>query len=784
MDSYIQLEFDKIKKLLAGLCHSRSAKRLALAARPLQQSGLITDRQRIVGELQEIIRRGHDNNFQNITDITPLFDNYDHLTYSFLEFRQIYHIVNKAEELVDEVGEYEEEFSDSPAYLEMVDKLIPIPEILKRYRTIFSDEGEILDTASPELQSIRKRQSRLRQNVLNLLEKKIQDKSFDNIIQDKIITLRDDRYVIPLKEGTIGSMPGIVHGYSGSKATIFVEPNEAIGLNNDIHHLREEEKEEIFRILERFTRTVQEHREEIKGNYLLLTDLDFLFAIARLGNSFQGNIPKISTRMTIKLEEARHPLLIHALKDRDKVVPFDLQLGEDYKILILSGPNTGGKTVTLKTIGLLTLMALSGFPVPASENSEFGLFQHILADIGDQQSLEDSLSTFSAHLNHIRHMLEIGNDRTLILIDEIGAATDPEQGAALAQSILEELIARKVIGVVTTHYTPLKLYAMESELCRNAAMQFDPDKHIPTYRFMLGLPGNSFALEIAEKLGLQENLLDRARELAGKQNVELTDLLSRISNEKKELAQNRFQYELKLRLLEMKISEYEEKLANIERDRKTIRQETIREARDYLTTLQRELTDELTRLKEQEKEEKKLASRKILRKISGLSNKLLQEEHELISDTLTPVSEPKTGETVWVRNLGGTGEIVSIEKNGVRVDFNGILYLTDTDNLFYRDKARPEKKKPVKPVIPGSSKAKTELKVLGLTFDEALPLIESFIDEGYAAGLNKLRIVHGKGTGALRDKIRSYLKGSHRINDFYSPAPEAGGDGVTVVVIN
>ncbi len=784
MDSYIQLEFDKIKRILANLCHSNTAKQLALAATPMQQPEPIISRQKLVGELQEIIRRGHDTNFQDITDITPLFDKYDHLTYSHSELRQIYHIVNMAQELINIVKENEDDFTDSPVYVEIVDKLTPLPEIIKRYREIFTAEGEILDTASPELKGIRKRQSSIRKNVLELLEKKIQDRSLENIIQDKIITLRDDRYVIPLKEGTISSMPGIVHGYSGSKATIYVEPNEAIGLNNDIHHLREEEKEEIFRILKEFTATIQEHKDEINENFAILADLDFHYAIARLGNSFQGNIPRISSRMVIKLEEARHPLLLHTLKSRDKVVPFDLQLGEDYKILILSGPNTGGKTVTLKTIGLLTLMALSGFPVPASKNSEFGLFQHILADIGDQQSLEDSLSTFSAHLNHIRHMLEIGNDQTLILIDEIGAATDPEQGAALAQAILEELITRRVVGVVTTHYTPLKIYAMDSELCRNAAMQFDPDRHIPTFRFMLGLPGNSFALEIADKLGLQESLLDRARELAGKQNIELTDLLTKIANEKKELARNRFQYELKIKLLNMKIGEYEEKLALMESDRKSIRQNTVREARDYLTNLQRELTEDLDRLKEQEKEKKKSASRQILKKISKMSNDLVQEEHELLSDNLTPVSEPKIGETVWIRNLGGTGEIVTIEKNGVKVDFNGILYLTDTDNLFYREKSKRVNKTPARPVTPSSSKAKTELKVLGLTFEEALPSIETFIDEGYAAGLNKLRIVHGKGTGALRNKIRNYLKGSHRIKEFYSPAPEAGGDGVTVIVIN
>lgn len=786
MDSYKQLEFDKIKKLLANNCHSVSGKLESLAVKPLSGIEHIRKRQRLIREIQKLIKIGIDYEFHDIADLLSLFDGYEHLTYSFSEFLSIYKTVTKASEIHRDYSSDETIFSDCPEYQSIINQLVLLPQLSQRHEEIFADDGEVVDTASPLLKKIRQRQSRIRHNILDLLQQKMQEKSLENVIQDKIITLRDDRYVLPIKEGTIGSLPGIIHGYSGSKATIFVEPNEAIGLNNEIHQLRQEEKEEIFRILKEFTLQIQEQGSVILQTSSLLNKLDFSFAIARFGNSYEGKIPFVTEKTVIQLREARHPLLLHAYKDRKKVIPFDLVLGEEFDLLVLSGPNTGGKTVTLKAIGLITLMALSGLPVPVAEDSEIGLFTNILADIGDQQSLEDSLSTFSAHLRHIQEMLNIGDEKTLVLIDEIGAATDPEQGAALAQAILEDLIKRRLTGVVTTHYTPLKLFALGMERCQNAAMLFDPERHIPTYRFKTGLPGNSFALEIAEKLGLQNDILNRARELTGRQNVELTDLLTKISTEKKELAQTKFQYDLKLKLLEMKVGEYENKLLESEADRKSIRRETMKEARDYLSNIQRELTNEIASLRERERLERKKAAQRTLRKVTEINHSLAQEEKQLFTEELTPVDNPQVGDVVWIKDIGDTGKIVALEKNGIRVDFNGIFLLTDTHNLFRQKRVRidEEKRSTISKNITTTGGVKTELKLIGLTFDEALPKIETFIDEGYAAGLSKLRIVHGKGTGALRDKIRGYLKSSNRATEFYSPAPEAGGEGVTVIVLN
>jgi DNA mismatch repair protein MutS2 len=783
MDSHKQLEFDKLKKILANLCHTVSGKRFAQSLTPLKEPAQIRYRHQVVAEIQGVILCCCDYEFHDVTDIKPLFFNYQHLTYSYPEFKKIYKIIQKAGELSNDLNNDEVSFTNYPEYTKIVKKLAFFPLLAKRYESIFSDEGEVLDTASPELKEIRKRQFRVRQNVLNLLTKRIQDKTLEKAIQDKIITQRDDRYVIPIKEGAIGTVPGIIHGYSGSRSTIFVEPNEAVGMNNEIHQLRQEEKEEIYRIFRDFTTLIQSNRNEILEDYSILCELDYYFAAARLGNLIEGTIPLIASNTVIKLKEARHPLLLHAMQDRQKVIPFDLSLGEEYDILILSGPNTGGKTVTLKAIGLLTLMALSGLTIPAASGSEIGLFHDILADIGDQQSLEDSLSTFSAHLQHIKQMLETGNDKTLILIDEIGSATDPEQGAALAQAITETLVDKKVTGVITTHFTPLKLFALKSERCKNAAMQFDPEQHLPTYRFRPGLPGNSFALEIAEGLGLQETVLQRAKELTGKTNVELTDLLARISSEKNELAQTKFHYELKLNLLNQKINEYDKKLSLMEQEKKNTRQELLKDSREFLVNIQREFGNELAKLKELERDERKKAAKQVLKKVSTLNSQLGQEEMDLRVKDLIPVTEPKIGEIVWIRDLDGIGEISAVEKNSVKVDFNGILFVTNIDNLYYQKSVKRDYITRDRKEVLSSNQAKTEIKVIGMTFEDALPLVETFLDEGYLAGLNKLRIVHGKGTGALRNKIRKYLKGVEKVKEFYSPAPEAGGDGVTVVVI-
>ncbi|MCK4653673.1 MAG: Smr/MutS family protein, partial [Candidatus Cloacimonetes bacterium] len=478
----------------------------------------------------------------------------------------------------------------------------------------------------------------------------------------------------------------------------------------------------------------------------------------------------------MNLINARHPLLLETMDNFDDVIPFNLELGSDFKLLLISGPNTGGKTVTLKSVGLLTLMALSGLPIPANSESSIGIFRDVFADIGDNQSLENALSTFSSHIKNIKEMVKSGDINSLILIDEIGAATDPEQGSALAQAILEKLTERNVLGVITTHYTALKIFAEQHENCINAAMQFDPGKHLPTYQFKLGLPGNSFAIEVASQLGMDEILIDRAKELTGNQNVELTDLLKRMTEEKMELSRQNYQSQLKTALLNKKISEHQNKIEQLEKETKKIRKNSIKEARDFLITLQKELNEEISNIKKLNKEKRKNLLEKSLQKITEINREFTEEEEELLEVKRSPVKIPKIGQTVWIKEVEMEGEIIEISNNSIKVDMNGIFLTTSKDNLYQVTKAG---KKPIKSKVISVPKKdiKLELKILGYRFDEALPEIEAFIDNAVMNGLSSVRIVHGKGTGALRSKVRQYLKNNKKAVDFFTPPPSAGGDG-------
>ncbi len=783
MDSFQQLEFDKLREILARYCHSLVTKDRARNIVPLKDATSINDRGILISECQELLKQGIDFNFREIEDIRKLLYDFEFQAYSFIEFSKIFPVAETSVTITDALAKNQQIFDYTEKINFLISDITPFPHICKRYREIFSHEGEVLDTASPQLKEIRRRQGSIRKNIFDTLGNRLQDKRYENIIQDKIITQREGRYVIPLREGTQSAMPGIVHGYSGSKASIYVEPSDIVVKNNELNSLRQEEKEEIYRIFTDFTTLIRNDKESLDKTCKILLELDFLFGAARFANAFSAVKPVISDKSVVKLVNARHPLLMEKFDSIDEVIPFDLSLGEINRFFILSGPNTGGKTVTLKATGLLTLMALSGLPIPAAESSEIGLFDTVFADIGDDQSLENSLSTFSAHIERIKEMLAKGRDRTLVLIDEIGAATDPEQGSVLAQAIIEELLRRRVLGIVTTHFTNLKLYAEQSDECVNAAMQFDVGKHIPTYRFKTGLPGNSFAIEIAERLGLDSSIIARAKNLAGKENVELTELISKISQEKIELAQAKYQFQLKSKLLEMKVSEYEKILTLIEQDKKDIRKASIKKAQDFLTDIQREVNQEIEVLRKAESDKKKKAASQVLAKTGVKMSELISQEEEYKDySELVPLINPKPGDTVWVKEFDDNGEIVSLEKGNAKIIINGLYFTTGASKLFQAKKLKKTAKAAV--MQRESKEIKTELKLLGMTFDETKPLIGAFLDEGYNAGLTRLRIVHGKGTGILRSKIRQYLKNIPIVEEFFTPAPEAGGDGVTVVVFH
>jgi len=779
MNSQQQLEYNKIKDLIASECQANLGRKLAAFLKPLNNLEKIRTNLDLTSEAQLLLKKGSTHNFENISDISQIISNREHQTFNFEEFQKINYNISVANQVI----KHTEELEDYPEYLRFISKIIEHIELESRFHQIFESDGEVKDTASKALAAIRRKKKQVRKNLVSTINKKVESLSSSNFLHDSIVTQRDGRYVIPVKEGASSFVQGIVHGRSASKSSIYMEPQEIVGLNNDLEMVSSEEKREIFKIFQNFTEKIYDNKETLLKQVDHLQKLDFLFASAKLANKLKAEKPVLTQKHRIKLKNARHPLLILTYNKFENVIPFDLELGYDYNLLIVSGPNTGGKTVTLKTVGLLTLMARSGLPIPADPHSEIGAFNSVFADIGDSQSLENALSTFSSHISNIKEMTDNSASRMLVLIDEIGAATDPEQGSALAQAILENLAEKNAVGVISTHYTSLKVFAEKHEKCINAAMQFDPDKHKPTYQFKLGLPGNSFAIEVASKLGLQEELIDRAKELTGKQNVELTELIKKMSEEKKSLSRQLYQYELKTALLNKKINERQDQIEALEKQKKEIKRKSLRDAREYLTTMQKELNMEIKGIKRAEKKEKKTKLERSFKKVSQLNRELSEEEQKLSEVSHEHVNNPKVGMKVWVKEMEMEAEITEISDKNIKVDMDGIILSTTIERL-YQIKPKKEKKHTNKKNISVPKKeAKLELKILGYRFDEALPLIENFIDNALVNGLLMLRIVHGKGTGALRAKVRQYLRSNKSVEEFFSPPPEAGGSGVTVVKI-
>ncbi len=777
MNEFKQLEFDKIKKYISDQAESDLTKSYISTILPLKDKKLIENKLVTFSEFKEFIKEYSRVNCEKISDLTEIFK---HLIFNFEEFRQIYYVIKTSNEFKNKVLEIQDE-NNFRQVISISESIALLIRLEQRFTEIFNEEGEVLDKASAELSSIRKRKISVRNKIYKILKSKFTNPQTEKFIQDKIITQRNNRYVIPVKENSVGFADGIIHSKSGSKSSVYFEPKEIYDSNNELNSLNDEEKQEIYKIFTEYSAEIISQKDEILRNVEVLKIVDYYQAVCRYANKMKANVPEIIDEPNLQLLNARHPLLIIQFNDRNKVIPFDLSIDEKFRILLISGPNTGGKTITLKAIGLLTIMALSGLPIPASSNSKIGIFTSFFADIGDEQSLENSLSTFSSHINRIKKLTTYGDEKSLALIDEIGSATDPEQGSALAQAILEDMVSKNMVGVITTHYTKLKIFAEQNEKCRNASVQFDPTTHNPTYKFNIGIPGNSFAIEIATKLGLNENLIKRAKELSGDLNVELTDLIKKIDEQRKELGREIYSFQLKNKLLERKISEKEKIIEDLEKSKKEIIRKSKLKAQDFLLEIQQQMNRQIDEIKKNDRAEKKKLLRETLKNAATVSQSINQDLIENDRKNFTKIENPEIGQNVFVNDFDETGRIIDLGKNWVKVEVNGFHYKTSLDKISLSRKKNEKIGWATKGISTADKSINLEIKLLGMTFDEAKPLIDEFLDNALLGGLNKVRIVHGKGTGILRGKIRQYLRKNKHIAEFYSPAPEAGGDGVTVV---
>ena len=672
---------------------------------------------------------------------------------------------------------------------EMVDLIVEFTALEKEISRCILTEDEMADNASPKLKDIRRSIHQQNQAIKNKLSRIITSSSNKTYLQDAIVTMRDGRYVIPVKQEYRSFFPGMVHDQSKGGATLFIEPQGVVELNNKLRELEVEEQLEIARILAELSSRVAEHYREIRSNLELLTKLDFIMAKGKLSCKMHASEPKIDTDGELRLISARHPLI-----EYKKAVPVDIRIGGDYRTLIITGPNTGGKTVSLKTAGLLVMMAQSGLHIPASHASTLPIFGEVFADIGDEQSIEQSLSTFSSHMKNIVSIIDKASYDSLVLVDELGAGTDPTEGAALAIAILERFYDSGALTMATTHYNELKKYALATSGVENAAMEFDVETLTPTYRLLIGVPGKSNAFEISKKLGLSESVIERATEHIKHGDMEFENVISSIEDDKRKAAADRLDAESMRAEIEERLKKLEEKEKAISEKRADIIAEAKREARELLRETKSAVKDvqkDLRRL------QKSGAHTNLNTGALEKSRRKINEAEDLVSEKVVkqvnsePVSADtlKIGDRVKLLTIGQNGTILSLpdEKGNLMINIGALKVKARLQDLMLINEGKDRKPQAKSSSKYGSllrsksSSVSASINVMGKNLDDALADVEKYLDDVYMAGLDMVSIIHGRGGGILKDGIRQMLKRKKYVDSYGAASYNDGGEGVTIV---
>ena len=666
-------------------------------------------------------------------------------------------------------------------------QITPNKYLEERIFTSIVSKDELADAASPELASIRRKIRRQSVAIREGLQKIITSPTYAKFLQEPIVTIRSDRFVVPVKAECKGSIPGLVHDVSSSGSTFFIEPMQAVNGNNALRELFVEERKEIERILTELSGEVAGHREHLAINYTVLTQLDCIFARAKLSFAMKATEPEIRTDGRLELKRARHPLITGKT-----VVPISVRLGSDFDTLIITGPNTGGKTVTLKTLGLLTLMAECGLHIPADDGSFVSVFDRVLADIGDEQSIEQSLSTFSSHMKNIVDILKICDDSTLILFDELCAGTDPAEGAALAISLIE--FCRKCGSKIaaTTHYAELKLYAMRTNGVINASCEFNVETLQPTYRLLIGIPGKSNAFAISKKLGLDDAILEDARSMVSQNDVNFEDVLNQLEQQRQQMEQARLEAEqLRLETEEQK-QQSEEYYQQIQKEKEKAAAQARKEAQSIIDDARRtanEVYEELKQLRKQAQggafvpgsNEKQANLRHAL---NEAETKLQGQKQQQQPSRPAPTRAIRVGDTVELLKLGTKATVLALNKDGTYQLQAGIMKVNAKPDEVYL--LENETKTKAKKIIEGKVRelkaaAQPELDLRGMAADEAIILLDNFLDSAYMGNLPTARIIHGKGTGVLRAAVHDELRRCKYVKSFRLGVYGEGESGVTIV---
>ncbi len=787
------LEYKKITSMLEDAANSNMAKEIARNLQPLKNIYDINDEIRSTSEAVDLIIK------KGALPLGSIYDTRQCVDYAnkggTLSMADLLRVSYNLAVTAQVVSFMRSDVPEVPVISEMVNLLVTIPRLRESIEMCILSEDEMSDNASSELKSIRRGISSKNESIRAKLNSIINSQSNKTYLQDAIITVRDGRYVVPVKQEHRTNVSGIVHDRSQTGATVFIEPQAIVILNNELRELEIAEKIEVQRILAELSQSVSNESIHLNNNQQMLIKLDFIMAKGKLSLSMEATEPIINNQGIIELVSVRNPLI-----DPQKVIPVTILIGKEYKSLVITGPNTGGKTVSLKTLGLITLMAQSGLHIPASSNSKLSLFENIFADIGDEQSIEQSLSTFSSHMTNIIDIIRNSDENTLVLLDELGAGTDPTEGAALAIAIIEALNKRGVTLAASTHYNEIKKYALSTEGVMNASMEFDVDTLSPTYRLNIGVVGKSNAFEISKKLGLYADIVARANELISDKEIQFESVITTIEEDKKRANEEREKAEYLNTLAKQSAIKAEKDKLVTERMRQRILQEAKEQARGIIA----EAKSESEEIKKELKEISKIQSlgertdkfQGVKKRIKDSTQKY-QETFEVVEKAIPiDVNNLKIGDIVKVSSFNQVGEVIGLvdSKGEIQVRMGIIKMSVNPNDLSAVSKSEMSK---VKDKLNNKSKSSysrtdsihkqkrmnitTSISIRGQLLDDSIHKVEKYLDDAYLSGLPQVTIIHGKGEGILKKGVHDLLKhhghvASYRLGEF-----DEGGEGVTVV---
>lgn len=781
------LEYGKIITMLVELCHSPIGGELAERLEPSQNLNQIRNWLQETGEAETMLLQKGSFALDGLTDVSHLLKKAD--VGSVLDPGQLLTIKRQLTLARKSRSHYAgcEKREMMVVIGHTVSQMQSVKDLEDRIETSIISDTEVSDHASPLLRQIRRQIQQKNDAVKSKLNQMIQSIKMQKYLQESLVTIRQGRYVVPVRQEFKSMVPGLVHDQSSSGATLFIEPMAVVELNNQLKELKLKEDLEVERILMELTEEVAAYSDMIRTNQQMMQLLDFYMAKGRLSLKMKGVEPDLVEEQVIRLKNARHPLI-----NTTDVVPITLELGDSFKALIVTGPNTGGKTVTLKTAGLLVLMAQSGLHIPADYGSKIGIFDQVFADIGDEQSIEQSLSTFSSHMTNIVSILREFTDQSLVLLDELGAGTDPDEGAALAMAILDHLITKSTRVIATTHYSELKQYALMNEKVENACVEFDVATLSPTYRLLIGIPGKSNAFEISTKLGMDEGIIDEARLFLTKESVAFEDVLQTIEGNRKKIEEALEDANRIKRQTEEAAEEIKSKQHRLDMQKDKILSEAKQEAQQLLKKTKIEIDDMVQELKTLQKdmndkemnkgtEKIKQRLRDHMKEIGDQSDELsfLSGEHSAAPDTSL-----KPGDDVKITSLNQTGNVISIDENAktalVQV---GVMKMSLPVNGLTKDnRKKKESQKGLQKIIQSKAEtSKSEVDVRGTDLEEALFLVDKYLDDAYLSGREQITIIHGIGTGILKRGIQGMLKKHRLVSRYRDGNYGEGGGGVTMV---